>query len=259
MNSSPTHVFPFGNKEAAVYPDVQSMGKAAAKAAADIIRETLKCKPLVRIMIGTGNSQDTTIEALTEDETIDWKRVVVFHMDEYVGLPMEHPASFRRWLKDRVADKVHPVAVHYLNGDNSDTEQEINRYTNLLLEDEMDMSFIGFGENGHIAFNDPHVADFNDPHTVKIVDLDQACRLQQVGEGHYVNLEMVPSHAFTVTCTGLLRANHLVCVVPEQRKAQAVLHALKGPLSTDCPGSIVRTHPSAQLFLDTDSASLLEL
>lgn len=251
--------FAYGNGSATVYEDIQSMGRAAADFAAARMREALQEKDVIRIMIGTGNSQESTIAALVADPKLDWDRIEVFHMDEYIGIPSTHPASFRRWLRSRVDEKARPRAMHYLDGDALDLEREIARYSTLLLEKDMDLSFIGFGENGHIAFNDPHVADFADPAIVKRVDLDEACRLQQVGEGHFSSLTEVPTHALTVTCSGLLRARHLVVVVPERRKAAAVKAALLGPLTTKCPASIVRTHPAANLFLDRDSAELLTL
>ena len=253
----PVKAFPFGNQSARVYETIGQMGEAAAEEATSILRQVLRRKPLARIMIGTGNSQETTIGALVRQHDLDWSRIEVFHMDEYLGLPADHPASFRKWLKTRVADKVNPAALHYIAGDAPDIEAELQRYSDLLNAEELDLSFIGFGENGHIAFNDPHVADFADPATLKIVDLDEACRRQQVGEGHFPDLESVPTHAVTVTCPGLFRAKHWVVVVPEKRKAQAVHDALTGPVSTECPGSLARTHPNARLFLDRDAASLL--
>lgn len=253
----PLTSFPFGNHEALVYNTVGEMAEAASEAAASIINEALSQKEMARIMIGTGNSQERTIGALVRREDLDWSRIEVFHMDEYIGLPANHPASFRRWLRTRVADVARPAAMHYIEGDAPDIGEEIRRYTDLLLSEDLDMSFIGFGENGHIAFNDPHVADFNDKETLKVVDLDEACRRQQVGEGHFPNLESVPTHALTVTCPGLFRARNWVVVVPEARKAQAVKNALTGPVSTACPGSLARTHPAAHLFMDREAASLL--
>lgn len=208
-------------------------------------------------MVGTGNSQESTIASLIEDQDLDWSRIEVFHMDEYVGISDTHSASFRLWLKTRIADKVTPKAIHYINGDAANIEDELKRYSDLLHADDIDMSFIGFGENGHIAFNDPHVADFEDPQTLKLVDLDEACRRQQVGEGHFPDLESVPTHAVTVTCPGLFRAKTWIVVVPEMRKAEAVKKALYGPISPDCPGSLIRNHPDAHLFLDIESAALV--
>ncbi len=248
---------PFGDREGKVYQTIESMGRAAADQAVSIILETLETKPVARIMIGTGNSQETTIAALTADPRLDWSRIEVFHMDEYVGIADAHSASFRKWLRSRVEAVAHPRTMHYIAGDAPDIQAELDRYTALLHEAPLDMTFIGFGENGHIAFNDPHVADFEDPLTLKIVDLDETCRRQQVGEGHFPDLNHVPTHAVTVTCSGLFRAEHWVVVVPELRKATAVKQALEGPISPDCPGSLSRQHPRAWLFLDHDSASLL--
>jgi glucosamine-6-phosphate deaminase len=188
---------------------------------------------------------------------VDWKSVEVFHMDEYAGMPDTHPASFRLWIRNRVEDKVHPGKVHYIQGDAPDPDAELDRYAKLMLAEPIDLAFVGFGENGHIAFNDPHVADFKDPLTLKRVSLDDACRRQQAGEGHFPTFDDVPKEAFTVTCPGLFRAEAWVCVVPEARKAEAVRNALEGPISEACPSSIVRTHPNATVYLDAESAALL--
>jgi glucosamine-6-phosphate deaminase len=254
---TPVRTFTVGAHAAGIYDTIQEMGQAASQAAAAVILEVLDRKDTARIMIGIGNSQEATIGALVRRPDLDWSRIEVFHMDEYIGLPADHPASFRNWLKTRVADIARPAAMHYIEGDAPDIQAEIRRYSELLNAADLDMTFIGFGENGHIAFNDPHVADFDDKATLKVVDLDQACRMQQVGEGHFPDLDSVPTHALTVTCPGLLRAKQWIVVVPEARKAQAVHDALTGPLSTSCPGSLVRSHPAAQLFLDRDAASLL--
>lgn len=256
-SGTPIKTFPFGKQTARVFNTIEEMGEAAAQAAAAVILDVLSQKDTARIMIGTGNSQEATINALVHRTDLDWSRIEVFHMDEYIGISADHPASFRKWLRTRVADVAKPAAMHYIEGDAPDIDKEIRRYTELLLADELDMTFVGFGENGHIAFNDPHVADFQDPATLKRVDLDEACRLQQVGEGHFPDLGSVPTHALTVTCSGLFRANNWIVVVPEKRKAQAVHDALTGPVSTDCPGSLARTHPAARLFLDREAASLL--
>ncbi len=233
------------------------MGQAAAAAAAEIITTAVASQGSARIVIGTGPSQDTVIGALVRLPSLDWSCIEVFHLDEYVGISPDHPASFRRWLKERVADIVHPASVHYLNGDAADLEAECRRYAGLLDAAPVDVMFLGFGENGHIAFNDPGVADFTDPFLVRRVRLDDSCRAQQVGEGHFANLDAVPPEALTITCTGIMRSLHLVCAVPDRRKAEAVRGAIEGPLSTDCPASLAMTHPHARLFLDTGSASLL--
>lgn len=233
------------------------MGEAAAAHAAAILREALAVRGKARIIVGTGPSQDEMIRALTAAPGVDWSRVTVFHMDEYVGIAREHPASFRLWLKRHVEERVQPGEVHYMAGDAPDLDAEIRRYAVLLQAAPIDITFLGFGENGHIAFNDPHVADFRDPLTIKRVEIDLRCRRQQVGEGHFRDVDAVPREAVTITCPALLAARHLVCTVPDQRKAEAARDAIEGPLTTACPASAVRTHPCAVIFLDFGSASLL--
>jgi glucosamine-6-phosphate deaminase len=188
---------------------------------------------------------------------IEWQLVEMFHMDEYVGLSAQHPASFRLWIKRRLEDKVPLGAANYIRGDAQDIPAEIARYSALLACAPIDCAFVGFGENGHVAFNDPPSADFQDLVAVKVVELDAACRLQQVGEGHFPDVGSVPRTAITVTCSGLFAAEVWVCCVPEARKARAVRDALTGPISPSCPASLVRLHRSAWVFLDEDSASLL--
>ena len=181
----------------------------------------------------------------------------MFHMDEYIGLPAQHPASFRLWIKTRVEDQVPLAAANYIHGDAPDVDAEIARYSALLAAAPIDCAFVGFGENGHIAFNDPPSADFDDPVSLKIVELDSACRRQQVGEGHFKDIDSVPETAITITCSGLFAADAWICCVPERRKADAVRDALTGPITTACPASVVRRHPAAWVFLDEGSASLL--
>ena len=240
-----------------IYPSKSEMGKAAAFDAARLIREVISRKGHVRIIEATGNSQIDFVTELTHSESLDWKCVEVFHMDEYVGISGSCPASFAHWIKTRVADVVHPAHVHYLRGDSLDLGSEVRRYGALLDSDGIDLCFLGFGENGHIAFNDPHCADFNDPLILKRVTLDNKCRLQQVGEGHFPNLKAVPEEAITLTCPTLMSARNLICCVPERRKAEAVRNALQGPLSSTCPASLVVTHPRAKIYLDPESATLL--
>jgi glucosamine-6-phosphate deaminase len=208
-------------------------------------------------VVGTGNSQGGFIEALVARRDIDWSRLEIFHLDEYVGISPEHPASFRNWLKKYVADRCRPGVVHYIAGDALDLEVEMTRYADLLNSAPIDVGFVGFGENGHIAFNDPAEADFADPLTMKVVTLDSVCRQQQVGEGHFPDIASVPQRAVTMTCSALLRARAWVCMVPDRRKAEAVRNALEGPISTQCPASIVREYPAGFVFLDQVSSSLL--
>ncbi|MGI8746398.1 MAG: 6-phosphogluconolactonase [Bryobacteraceae bacterium] len=240
-----------------IFPDDQALGAAAAGDAAAITREAIRLRGGARVVVGTGNSQLRPIESLTQATDITWSAVEVFHLDEYVGIGAEHPASFRRWVVQYLVDKVRPGKVHYMAGDAPDLQAEMERYSKLLTEAPIDLSFVGFGENGHIAFNDPHVADFSDPLLVKIVRLDEACRRQQVGEGHFPDIESVPLDALTLTCPALMLAETWICCVPDMRKARAVKCALEGPVSTACPASLARVHPKSYLYLDTSSASLL--
>jgi glucosamine-6-phosphate deaminase len=234
------------------------MGEAAAAQAAQIIQQAIAERGRARIIVATGNSQIESIEALTGRSDVDWKNVDVFHLDEYVNLPPTHPSSFVHWIQTRLVDKVHPGRIEFIAGDAPDLDAELKRYAAVLHEAPNDLGFVGFGENGHIAFNDPPVADFQDPLAIKRVLLDEACRRQQAGEGHFKDVDSVPREAATVTCSELLRIKAWVCCVPERRKAEAVRNALEGPISTACPASIVREHPNATVYLDEESASLLD-
>ena len=254
---SPVRSFFVGQLFVRVYASKAEMGRAAAAEATEIIRAAILRRNLARLLIGTGPSQQEVVESLAQSQGVDWHRVELFHLDEYVGMAPTHPASFRLWLKTHLADLARPGAVHYLEADAPDLERECRRYADLLAARSIDIAFLGFGENGHVAFNDPHVADFHDPLPIKRVVLDERCRMQQVGEGHFKNLEECPREAITLTCPSLFRAEHLICSVPDLRKAEAVRNALDGPVSEVCPASLVRMHPSAKLFLDMDSASLL--
>lgn len=241
-----------------IYPSKQALGEAAAQDAARIIQAAIQRTGRARIIVATGNSQLDVTAALVRRTDIDWKSVEVFHMDEYVGLPASHPSSFRYWIKQRIEDTVQPSKVQYLNGDHPNIDAEMQRYGALLMSAPIHLAFVGFGENGHIAFNDPHVADFNDPAVVKQVTLDAACRRQQAGEGHFSSPEAVPCEALTLTCPALFRAEAWVCCVPDARKAHAVREAVHGPISTECPASLFRRHPGAAVYLDKDAAGLLD-
>jgi glucosamine-6-phosphate deaminase len=240
-----------------VYPSAKEAGAAAAAITAVHIRDAVASRGRVRIIVATGNSQLEFITALTQTPNLPWHAAEIFHMDEYAGMGADHPASFRKWIRERVTDRVRPASADYLDGQATDLRAECDRYSALLNAAPIDLAFVGVGENGHIAFNDPHVAKFDDPLAVKVVDLDEACRRQQVGEGHFSTLSEVPREALTLTCPALLRARHLVCCVPETRKAEAVRASLEGPLTEACPGSALRTHPDAHLFLDRESSALL--
>lgn len=243
--------------EVSVHPSRAALGLNAARRAAALIQQAIDERGRARIMAATGNSQLDFVAALAAEDGVDWPRVEMFHMDEYVGLPADHPASFRLWIRRRLQEKLPVRAVHYIAGDAPDIPAEIARYSALLAAAPIDCAFVGFGENGHIAFNDPPSADFDDPVPLKEVELDRACRMQQVGEGHFPDIDAVPRTAITVTCSGLFAARAWICCVPEARKAAAVRDALTGPIATSCPASLVRRHAAAWVFLDAESASLL--
>lgn len=240
-----------------IFADDQMLGAAAAVHASSIIRNAIALRGRTRIVVGTGNSQQQVIESLVRQPGIDWSAIEVFHLDEYVGMKADHPASFRRWVRTHLVERVQPGAVHYLTGDAADLQSEMDRYAALLTEAPIDLCFVGFGENGHVAFNDPHAANFSDSYLVKCVKLDEACRRQQVGEGHFPTVESVPQEAVTLTCPALMLAQVWICCVPDLRKARAVKCALEGPVATECPASLVRNHPQAYVYLDGNSASLL--
>lgn len=251
-----TREFQSGSARVHIYGSRTALGEAAAERAAQLITGAIKKRGRARVIVATGNSQLPLIEALVLQK-LDWKNVEIFHMDEYAGMKADHPASFRLWIRTRVEEKVHPGKANYIAGDAADLDAEIERYSKLLNAAPVDLAFVGFGENGHIAFNDPHVADFNDPVTIKRVTLDDASRRQQAGEGHFKDVESVPRVALTVTCSGLFRADAWVCCVPERRKAEAVRNAIEGPIAESCPASLVRRHPNTDVFLDAESAALL--
>ncbi len=240
-----------------IYPDKVEMGKAAADLVEDRIRAVIGEKGEANIIIATGASQFTFYEALREKKTLPWNKVRIFHLDEYVGMSDQHPASFRKYLKERIIQYIKPKEVHFLQGDADNLEAESERYEILLGQVTIDLACIGIGENGHIAFNDPPVADFNDKRLVKVVELDEDCRKQQLGEGWFPSLDDVPTHALSLTIPGIMRAKSISCVVPDERKAQAVRETLKGPISERCPASVLRTHQDCVLFLDKDSAEKL--
>lgn len=210
------------------------------------------------VILATGNSQLEFLEHWTRTSEVDWKRVTLFHMDEYLGISAQHPASFRKYMKDRVECLFQPRKFEYLNGDCLEPIAECDRYEAALRAQIIPLCCLGIGENGHLAFNDPPVANFDDSRWVKVVQLDDLCRMQQVGEGHFPSLDLTPKYALSLSIPGLLNAQQMICVCPESRKAQAVKAALTGPVSTDCPASILRTKSKATLLLDSDSASLLD-
>jgi glucosamine-6-phosphate deaminase len=246
-----------GELDVRIHDDVLALARAAAADAADVLRAAIAERGDANVMLATGTSQLVFLAELVTYKDVDWGRVTAFHMDEYVGLPPTHTASFQRYMRERVAANVPFKEFHYLQGDTGDAEAEARRYADLLRAHPRDLCCCGIGENGHLAFNDPPVADFDDPLDVKIVALEPASRRQQVAEGHFAAIDDVPARAITVTIPALLRARRVLAVVPEERKAAPVKAALEGPISTACPASYLRTQPHATLYLDNESASLL--
>ena len=239
-----------------IFPTRGAMGANAGADAATEIRECLAQRGAARAILASAPSQDELLDALTS-AGVDWARVTLFHMDEYTGIGANHPASFRHYQREHVLDRIRPAAFHGITGEAHDADSECARYAALLAEAPIDIVCLGIGENGHIAFNDPPVADFADPRAVKVVELDAACRQQQVNDGCFPALDAVPRHALSLTIPALMSGRALFCAVPGPRKAQAVRDTLRGPIGAACPASILRTHPNATLYLDTDSAALL--
>ena len=247
------------------YDGIDALAAGAADDAAEFLRAALAARGHANLMLATGTSQLVFLARLIDRagpdsaDPIDWSRVTGFHMDEYVGLPPTHPASFQRYMRERVAAHLPFGAFHYVNGDAPDPDAEAARYADLLVANPIDICCLGIGENGHLAFNDPPVADFDDPLVVKVVVLDDRCKQQQVGEGHFATAADVPPRAITVTVPGLLRARHALAIVPEARKAEPVRNALHGPYGIACPATYLRTQSQAVLYLDRDSAALLDV
>lgn len=234
------------------------LGVLAANEVASYINELLETKPEVNIIFASAPSQNEFLANLIEKD-IDWSRINAFHMDEYVGIDPEAPQSFGKFLKDRVFSKVELKSVNYMNSAATDLEAECTRYAKLLKNNPVDIVFLGIGENGHLAFNDPHVAYFDDELEVKVVELDQTCRRQQVNDGCFVSLDEVPTNAFTITIPELMHVSKLFAIVPAKTKAEAIKKTCDGPISTECPSSFLRTHKDATLYIDKDSGALLNM
>lgn len=232
------------------------MGAYSAKLAAMILRSAIAERGQARIIVATGSSQFEVLESLTHEPGIDWSCVDGFHLDEYVGIAADHPASFCGYLKSRFVDKVPLRSFHYLDG-TIEPKSVCERATHSLLKAPVDVAMIGIGENGHLAFNDPP-ADFQTTEAYHVVVLDEACRKQQVGEGWFPNLDAVPTHAISMTVHQILQSRKIICSVPDERKAVAVRDSVEGPTTNLVPGSILKRHPNATLVLDRSAASLLK-
>jgi glucosamine-6-phosphate deaminase len=257
LNAVQTGTRTFDGATVQVLGDVPSMARAAADEARAVMQAAVDARGTANVMFATGNSQLAFVHALVQDTAgVPWADTVVFHMDEYVGVGPDHAAGFQRWIRERIVQPAHPKAAYYVEG-LGDAEAECRRYAGLLRQHPLDLCCLGVGENGHLAFNDPPVADFADPLDVKVVELEPACRQQQVNEGHFPGLDDVPAHAITVTIPALLRAGRVLAVVPEARKAAPVAAALTGPITTVCPASALRTISHVTVYLEPDSARLL--
>ena len=240
-----------------IYGSKQEMGKAAAEEAAGILRSTIKEKGEAVFVVATGASQFEFLENLTSMSSIDWSKTTMFHLDEYMDIPETHPASFRKYLKERLINKVHPVIVHLIKGDAEDPELECERLDRIISKKEIDVAFVGIGENGHLAFNNPP-ASFDNDKPYLIIELDEACRRQQLGEGWFRSFDEVPRRAISMSIRQIMKSKNIICIVPDSRKAQAVKDCFEGRISSYHPASILRKHKNVLLFLDKDSAKLLK-
>ena len=240
-----------------VFETKQQLGQAAAERAKAAIGEAIARSGEARVIAATGASQFEFLDALTALAGIDWGRVDMFHLDEYVGMPDTHSASFRRYLRERIVERVRPRVFHFLAGDAPDPAAECRRVGALLSRSPIDVAFVGIGENGHLAFNDPP-ADFETQERYLIVDLDEPCRRQQLGEGWFASLDEVPRRAISMSIRQILKSREILCVVPDARKAKAVSECLQGEVTPAHPSSILQTHAATTVYLDRDSAALLK-
>jgi glucosamine-6-phosphate deaminase len=243
--------------ERKIFSDKTEMGKAGAAQASEILKNTIKEKGQANIILATGASQFEILNYLTQDKSTDWSKVVMFHLDEYIDLPKSHPASFRKYLQERFINKVGQLkAVHLINGEANSPEKECQRLNDIIRKHPIDLALVGIGENGHLAFNDPP-ADFKIEEPYIVVDLDEACRKQQMGEGWFKTLEDVPRKAISMSIKQIMKSRKIICTVPDQRKAEAVKNCQEGIVTNLHPASILQNHPDCTIYLDEDSASLL--
>lgn len=242
-----------------VMKDRAEMGRVSASDIRERILSLLKEQESIRIIFAAAPSQNDVLDSLVAYTDIPWQRIHAYHMDEYIGLPRNAPQGFGNFLRARIFDRVAFASVNLIDCEAKDAQAECARYAGLLRSNPADIVMMGIGENGHIAFNDPGVADFRDPEMVKVVPLDDMCRQQQVNDGCFARIEEVPKYALTLTCPALVRAPHLFCIVPAATKAKAVERTLNGTVSQACPATILRTCPDATLYLEPASAALLSL
>ena len=238
-----------------ICPNKQELGELAAADGAALIGQAIADRGEANIILATGASQFEVLEGLVNAPGISWGQVTAFHLDEYIGMPPDHPASFRRYLTERFVSRIpQPLrAFHFLDGDTGDPLSECRRVGEILRRNPIDVAFIGIGENGHVAFNDPP-ADFETEEPFIVVELDEACRRQQFGEGWFPTFDDVPTRAISMSCRQIMKSANIVCSVPDRRKAEAAKNALEGPVTPMVPASILQTHPRATIYLDPDSS-----
>ena len=241
-----------------VYESRPKMGQAAASVIAAEIRRAIQERGKAVVILASAPSQNEFLANLAAAPDVDWSRVTVFHLDEYLGMDDEAPQSFRRFLIDRLVNKVPLGQFHGLRGDAPDGTAEVTRYTELLQQNPPDFAVLGIGENGHLAFIDPPFCDFNDPESVKVVQLDEICRNQQVNDGAFTSLDQVPRNALSLTIPTLMARPKLFAIAPGPAKREAIKNTVEGPVSTTCPASILRTHSDAHLFIDVVAAEYLD-
>lgn len=239
------------------YESAEALGRAAATRGAAAVRAAIAERGSARVIAATGAAQFKFLEALQREPGVNWQAVTFFHLDEYVGLPETHPASFRRFLRERVVEPLRPGHFEFVDGSNPQPEQECDRLERLIQTAPIDVAFVGVGENGHLAFNDPP-ADFVTKRAYLVVQLDEACRRQQVGEGWFASLDDVPRRAISMSIAQILAAREILAIVPESRKARAVHDCFDGPVSPDHPASALQQHGQTTLYLDAQSSALLE-
>lgn len=245
------------NLRVEIFETRELMGEKSAKDIADTFAKLLKEKSTINVIWAAAPSQNDVLKALVENKSIEWDRINAYHMDEYIGLSPDATQGFGNFLKRSLFGLVGFKSVNYINPSANDVQKEVERYSKLIADNKPDVVVLGIGENGHIAFNDPPVADFFDKKLVKVVELDQTCRNQQVNDRCFDKLENVPTHAITLTVPTLVSADYMFCIVPAPTKAKAVYNTINCKIDESCPASILRTHDNAILYLDADSAKLL--
>nr|WP_295935108.1 glucosamine-6-phosphate deaminase [uncultured Dyadobacter sp.] len=234
----------------------EELGQSAGAYAAMLIRDTITLQGYANVILATGTSQFETLNQLIEESDIDWSKVTMFHLDEYIGLPVTHPASFRKYLAERFLSRVPSLHASYLINGEGDLEKELEHLAREIGQHPIDVALVGIGENGHLAFNDPP-ADFETDSPYLVVNLDEPCRRQQMGEGWFETLEEVPLQAISMSVRQIMKSTHIICSVPDERKAVAVQSSLENEVSNAFPASILQLHPHCTFFLDTASAGLL--